>query len=126
MKKYIFPVALIAAQICAGRTYGYEQCFGSGSCNDADYSEIGQIYVSCPDANGATCTCGGNTYQCGCIENEYGTSGSNCQPCPDFGDISGTSEPGSKTITSCRIESGWTITDSTGTYTFTTDCYYTN
>lgn len=54
-----------------------------------------------------------------CDAGEYG-NGRNCTACPE----PGTSEMGATEITECYIPAGTVMTDTTGTYTYTEDCYY--
>lgn len=65
-----------------------------------------------------------------CAAGYYGRSlsgSTGCTPCPE----NGVSVPpdgdlvGFTAVTDCFIPSGTEITDSTGTYTYTNDCYYT-
>ena len=60
-----------------------------------------------------------------CAAGYYGitTNGSSgCTRCPN----SGSSVPGPTVIRSCYLPSGTTGTDTSGTYTYTADCYYSN
>lgn len=50
------------------------------------------------------------------------TIGNICVDCP----TPGTSEQGAKSITKCFIPAGTTVSDTTGTYKYTEDCYYNN
>lgn len=73
--------------------------------------------VQCPVAN-STCT-SATSFRCnaGYYKNE-----DSCTACPN----GGTSAAGATSITSCYLPSGTTGTDSSGTYTYTLNCYYTN
>lgn len=78
-----------------------------------------------------TCNCNTCTYttEYRCAAGYYGASTngtSGCTRCPSSGGVYGTSAAGSTAITSCYIPANSSMTDSTGTYTFTTNCYYTN
>ena len=67
-------------------------------------------------------------YQCEyrCAAGYYG-SGVNCTQCPSSGGITGTSVAGDNaTITKCYIPSGTSFSDSTGSGTYTNNCYWTN
>lgn len=64
-----------------------------------------------------------------CAPNYYGktTDGeSGCSPCPSSGTVSGRSDGGAESITECYIPSGSTGTDSSGSFTYTSKCYYSN
>lgn len=68
-----------------------------------------------------------NEYRCaaGYYGNAKGTSVYNltgCNQCPS----GGTSAAGATVITGCYLPSGTTGSDSTGTYTYTSNCYYSN
>ena len=80
-----------------------------------------RTYASC---NTATCVCT-KTAQYRCAAGYYGTSSngtSGCTRCPS----SGSSAAGTTAITSCYLPSGTTGSDSTGSYTYTANCYYSN
>ncbi len=77
----------------------------------------------------ATCNCGecvkGAEYRC--AAGYYGspkTAGTGCTKCPSSGGVAGQSAAGSTTITSCYIPSGSSFSDSTGSGTYTGNCYY--
>lgn len=55
-----------------------------------------------------------------CPAGQYG-DGTNCTACPS----PGTSASGATNITDCYVSSGVNMTDSTGTYQFTSKCSYT-
>ena len=58
-----------------------------------------------------------------CAAGYYGNTlngNSGCSACPR----GGTSPAGSKSITSCYLPNGTSGTDSTGSYVYTSDCYY--
>ena len=80
-----------------------------------------RTYASC---NTATCVCTKRT-QYRCAAGYYGTSSngtSGCSRCPS----NGSSTAGATAITSCYLPSGTTGSDSTGSYTYTANCYYSN
>ena len=80
-----------------------------------------RTYASC---NTATCVCTKRT-QYRCAAGYYGTSSngtSGCTRCPS----NGSSTAGATAITSCYLPSGTTGSDSTGSYTYTSNCYYSN
>ncbi|MBO8407247.1 MAG: hypothetical protein IAC77_02165 [Proteobacteria bacterium] len=53
---------------------------------------------------------------------DAGNYGRNCTKCPG----SGTSAAGSTSITDCYMPSGSTGSDSSGTFIYTSTCYYSN
>ena len=64
-----------------------------------------------------------------CAAGYYGTStngSTGCTKCPSSGNVAGQSAAGSIAITSCYIPSGNTFSDSTGSGTYTGNCYYSN
>lgn len=75
--------------------------------------------------NTATCKCNSST-EYRCAAGYYGVSflgRSGCTRCPSSGGVYGTSTAGSNTkITDCYMTSG---SDDTGTFTYTSNCYYT-
>ena len=68
----------------------------------------------------AACVAGAKTYT-SCNAGYY-LSGGLCLTCPS----GGTSAAGATSITSCYLPSGTTGSDSTGSYTYTSNCYYSN
>lgn len=73
----------------------------------------------CPDY--ASCT-GGTTFTC--LEGSY-KNGSVCTDCPPLPGASPYSNMGSTKVTDCYIMSSEPISDSTGTWHFTSNCPYT-
>jgi len=49
-----------------------------------------------------------------------------CYPCPTLLGYAGLSINGAQYQTQCYIAEGQSLTDNTGTFEFTSDCYYTN
>lgn len=47
-----------------------------------------------------------------------------CTKCPSSGGIEGRSDAGTTSITGCYIPSGTTGSDASGTFTYTSKCYY--
>ena len=100
-------------ETCKPTTTGWGSC-GSGA----------NSYVECE----ATAQCVNNVCVRGqnyrCVAGAYGTpSKSNktaCAPCPS----PGTSAAGSTSQSDCYIPAGTTGSDSTGTYKYTSNCYY--
>lgn len=74
----------------------------------------------CPE--NATCTTSGFTCNQG-----YYANRATCVKCPSSGGTPGTTAgAGATSITACYIPYGMSITDETGSYIFTSHCYYTN
>lgn len=112
----------------------YEQCIaigggggGCSTCSNCDTIDWGAYSTGYEKRTVATC----NTSTCVCTKTDlyrcaagyYGTSTngtSGCTQCPE----SGQSVAGSTDITSCYLPAGTTFSDSTGSGTYTADCYY--
>lgn len=76
--------------------------------------------------NTSTCVCSKNT-EYRCAAGYYGTTTngkSGCTQCPPSNGISATSDAGATLVTQCYLPSGATGTDATGTFIYTTNCYY--
>ena len=121
---------------------GIERCTQCSSTSIViDYDECEKCAISCSKttswltSNGKTgyerrtvCKNGCGTYEYRCAAGYYGkptndTSG--CTKCPSSGNVAGQSVAGSnKAITSCYIPANTSLSDSTGTYQYTSDCYY--
>lgn len=94
---------------CAAGYYGTPTSTTSG-CN------------ACP--SNATCSAGSTTFSC---NKGYYKNGTICTACPTSGGIAGTtSAAGATSITSCYLPSGASFSDSTGSGTYTGNCYYKN
>ena len=92
---------------CASHCYGTAKSASSGC-------------AICP-AN-ATCN-GGKTFSC---NKGYYKDGTSCKQCPSSGGIAGTTKnSGATSITECYLPSGTSFSDSYGSGTYTSDCYYT-
>lgn len=73
----------------------------------------------------AACTATTKTYTA-CKPGYYLSSG-DCLRCPSSGGVYGTSaDNNTGGITSCYIPSGNTGSDTTGSFTYTGNCYYSN
>ncbi len=71
----------------------------------------------------AACVAEGTTYSC---ETGYYLSGTSCLRCPSSGGVYGTTSNYNRSgITSCYIPANTSVTDDSGTYVFTSSCYYT-
>lgn len=71
---------------------------------------------------GDTCTVSSTTYSCAA---GYYLDGTTCKQCPTSGGVTGTS-PDKNTggRTSCYATTTSTYTDTSGTFKFTSNCYY--
>ena len=102
-----------------------QTCTSSNCKSDTSWSAAGTGYQkkanrSCSDST--TCK---TTYSYRCAAGYYGSSSngtSGCNPCPS----GGTSSAGTTSATGCYIPSGTTGSDSTGTYKYTSNCYWKN
>ena len=100
-------------------------CTNSNCKSDTSWSSYGDGYErrilrECSDST--TCK---TTYSYRCAAGYYGSSSngtSGCNPCPS----GGTSSAGTTSATGCYIPSGTTGSDSTGTYKYTSNCYWKN
>ena len=98
------------------------------TCNSGYYSSTrswSQTQCTCEKCNVSNGTCsdgGGITCNKG-----YYKSGSSCTRCPASGGTYGTtSGTGATSITECYLPSGTSFSDSYGSGTYTSDCYYSN
>lgn len=92
----------------------------SGYYGSASLNYMAGTYQGCTKCpSNATCA-GGNGSTFVCNANYYKNGGRFCSACPS----SGRSSRGSTSITSCYLPSGTTGSDSTGSYTYTSNCYY--
>ena len=67
------------------------------------------------------------TYSYRCASGYYGSSldgVSGCTRCPSSGGIYGSSAAGSTEITACYIPANTQLSDTTGTFIYSDDCYY--
>lgn len=92
-------------------------CSNGSGVGDPDYHYVMQCeegYV--PDSNYEWCTCDRGYYTSAPYE---------CSRCPSSGGIYGTTaNTGNNKITDCYIPSDTSMTDDSGTYVFTSPCYY--
>ena len=121
--------------VCAGD--GGEGACGVCGCTDSvgDWIEIGS-----PHNTGfirrviTTYSHSDNYYICqestrteyACAAGYYGNGTTVCRLCPSFNGTAGAPDIGATSIPDCYIAAGTTFADSTGTYTYTRDCYYSN
>lgn len=64
-----------------------------------------------------------------CAPGYYGTTKdglTGCTKCPSSGGVAGRSDGGATSITQCYLPFGTTGSDSTGNFTYTSKCYYSN
>lgn len=104
------------------------------ACPSNAIGQDGQCY--CPSGywhNTSTNTCVACPTNATCDDQQnfvcnkgYYKNGTSCSRCPSSGGVYGTTaSTGATSITSCYIPSGTTMSDSTGKYTYTSNCYYT-
>ena len=99
------------------------KCAGCTNCvSDSNFSSYSAGYQRKATR---TCDCETcrTTYSYRCAAGYYGSSSngtSGCSPCPS----GGTSSAGTTSATGCYIPSGTTGSDATGTYKYTSNCYW--
>lgn len=103
----------------------------SYSCDSGYYGTATSASAGCTVCpSNATCT-GGNdsTFLC---DKGYYKSSTSCSRCPSETNYDGTriygttTDTGAISMTDCYMPKNTPITDWTGTYEFTSDCYYNN
>lgn len=108
-----------------GKTHIYTDC---GSCPDSNQTLVMQVSDKpCGmelDSSFGECVTNAiiNPDPISCAIGEYGDGLLTCTACP----TPGTSAKGARKITDCYIANGTTGSDSTGSYKYTSDCYYSN
>ncbi|MBQ8293892.1 MAG: hypothetical protein IJX89_00710 [Alphaproteobacteria bacterium] len=112
-------------------TYYYckQDCNGCTDCTSDAYWSAGNTGYQKKVTRTCDCnTCYSSTsYRCAAGYYGSSTNGtSGCTICPSDNSMTGTSAAGSTSITSCYIVVGDQMEDSTGTYEYTSNCYYTN
>ena len=93
----------------------------SYTCESFDI-EIGECSSDLDCDIGMVCRNGSCIYEAvvaSCQENEYG-DGLFCTECPE----NGKADAGSTSVQDCYLPEGTVLSDSTGTYTYTADCYH--
>lgn len=83
-------------------------------------------------ADGYQARCVISTCEVRCASGYYGSASINtknstmsgCNLCPTSGGVAGNSAAGSTSITGCYIPSGTSFTDGTGTFSYTSNCYW--
>jgi len=115
--------------ISTSESYTYGECKISikpvscpTECPDTTWSDVtGQNYQARCDGNLISPAC---EYQCKI--GYYGT-GTSCTRCPSSGGVYGTtSGAGATKITECFLPAGTAFSDTTGSGTYTENCYYSN
>lgn len=116
--------------ISATESYTYNDCGGltplplcPDECPNTNWTNVsGQNYqVRCNDSNSISPTC---EYRCKI--GYYGT-GTSCTVCPPYGGVYGTTTaPGTTARTGCYLPTGTAFSDTTGSGTYTGNCYYSN
>lgn len=72
-------------------------------------------FASCPGGNGSIFYCNKGYYK----------DDTRCTRCPKYDNVYGTtSGSGATAVTQCYIASGVELSDETGTFTYTSNCYY--
>lgn len=99
----------------------------SYSCNSGYYGTATSSSagcVACP--SNATCA-GGNDSTFVCNRGYY-KNGTTCNRCPTEDGVTygTTKDAGATSMTECYMPANTSVTDWTGTYIFTSDCYYDN
>lgn len=103
----------------------------SYKCNSGYYGTATSALSGCTKCpSNATCTGGNNsTFKC---NKGYYKNGTSCSPCPFFRipnnmiQTGTTSGIGATAITECYIPSGSEFSDTSGSGSYTGDCYYIN
>ena len=118
---------------------GIERCTQCSSTSIViDYDECEKCTLNCSGSlswstikagyqRRTVCNNGCGTYEYRCAAGYYGSStngSTGCNKCPSSGEVEGQSAAGSTEITSCYIPKNTTLSDSTGKYQYTSDCYY--
>lgn len=116
-------------------TIGYHSCTadpcagGCSNCTTSAWSAAGTGYEKRTVATCNCKTCNKST-EYRCARGYYGSSmngTTGCSRCPASGGAYGTTaSAGSTAITACYIPSGTSFSDTTGSGTYTGNCYYKN
>ena len=114
-------------QVRSNCTATYYTCECPSSCKTTDWAAGNTGYQTRTVCNTSTCT---TTTEYRCAVGYYGSSTngtSGCTKCPTSGGISGTTAAaGSTSITSCYLPSGSNFSETSGSGTYTGNCYYKN
>ena len=97
------------------------------SCASGFYGTATSSTAGCTKCPSNAKCAGGNFSTFVCIQGYY-KKGSSCSRCPVFsgGTYGTTAGAGATAITDCYLPSGTGDRDSTGSFTYTADCYYSN
>jgi len=130
--KYVFLIALLTAGI--GTTHAFADCTPTGtSCSACTTYRCASGYYGTATSGTSGCTicpsnatcAGGNGSIFVCAKGYY-KDGGLCSRCPTSGGVYGTTAAaGATAVTECYLPANTPITDATGTYIFTGNCYYT-
>lgn len=111
-------------------------CTGCTNCtSDTTWSTADNIGYEKKVTRTCDCNTCNESTEYRCAAGYYGSSlngTSGCTKCPTEGNLAygtmalGNSAAGSTAKTSCYIQANTPIADSVGTYTFTSNCFYTN
>lgn len=100
----------------------------TGSWQTAGANVKRRLKVTASTSGSYSCS-GSSSYEYGCAAGYYQTGASGgtitCSECPSLGTLKGTSAEGSTDITACYLPANKDGTDNTGTFQFTSNCYYT-
>ncbi|MDE6482091.1 MAG: hypothetical protein K2L25_04715 [Alphaproteobacteria bacterium] len=112
---------------CSASSVGANVAYTMSPCCDSDGKAVGGAtgcyVISCKTGMVASDA----KTSCVCDVGYYGTTTTGCTRCPASGGTYGlTSGKGSTQITDCYFPAGLLIKDTTGTYQYTQDCYYSN
>lgn len=108
-------------------TSAIQRCGKVTSCLTCNSGYKKQTTYVNPDPTNTDCSVSFTT----CIPNQecekgYYLLNGSCERCPSSGGVYGTTAgTGATNITECYIPAGTTLSDTTGEFTFSTDCYYT-
>ena len=111
-----------------GCNASYFGCTGCPSvCSSTSWTASSTGYETRCYNNGCQYRCAAGYYG-SATGNAYGTtSPTGCTQCPSSGGVAGQSVAGDNTaITKCYIPAGTSFSDSTGSGTYTNNCYWTN
>lgn len=108
-------------------------CGCKNIAQNSDWTSSGSNRVSrtvqTATSSGYTCNVSTST-EYGCAVGYYQSSGTGasmtCTRCPSSGGVYGTNAIGTTAITSCYIPSGTSFSETTGSGSYTGNCYYTN
>lgn len=104
---------------------GTVNAYAMSPCCNTDGKAVGYMTGCYVNACKSGMVAADNNLSCVCDIGYYGTTTSGCARCPASGGMYGlTKEKGKSLITDCYFPTGYGIKDSTGSYLFTSDCFY--